>query len=111
MSSGQKPRTPEYFPRMKDHAAGRRARNTVSLDIIPSFAAFAAAVRSIGKTFAQFAVGFRAAFAFQTRRSDYALTLQPSVLGHLNAGVLRGAEPSLIILDETGTADAADGTD
>ncbi|MFD3431141.1 hypothetical protein [Nocardia fluminea] len=26
MSSGQKPRTPQHFPRMKDRAAGRRAR-------------------------------------------------------------------------------------
>jgi hypothetical protein len=100
MSSGQKPRTPEYFPRMNDRAYRRRARRRAKVEVVPSILRFTEAARRLGKALQQFGGSLRAGFTRMPRRPHYGLTPHPSVIGKLNAGPLQGAEPSLMILDE-----------
>jgi len=101
MSSGQKPRTREHFPRMNARASRRRHRR-LQLNTRP-ISDFVLAMRALGKAFSSMAATLRPGFARLHRRSPYALSPQPSVRSHLNARML-GAEPSLVILDEhTGT--------
>lgn len=55
MSRGQTPRTPEYFPKMKDRAVGRKQakRHRSIQEFTRSLTLFAQAVRGFGNTVEQ----------------------------------------------------------
>lgn len=86
MSSGQKPRTPEYFPRMKHRA---RRRDRVRRELLAHFLAvgqagpslsdlgqaFESALREVARPIAERVQAAFEAFIFpRPHRSDYALT-------------------------------------